>query len=195
MNTHPLRWSRPARWRAASLGVATVVGLAACSSGASGSGQHGTASAGAVPRAASPAASTPTTPAMTGTTDGGAMATMAGMAGMAVAPTMAAVAPPAPAAPPVPGGPPASTIPGPAAQAQVGILNFAFTPAKVTIKAGQAVRWTNQDAVAHTVDFSGHISNVLNRGDSYTQIFSTPGTYHYICSIHPFMHGTVVVTA
>ncbi len=24
--------------------------------------------------------------------------------------------------------------------------------------------------------------------------FTRPGTYHYICLIHPFMHGTVVVT-
>ena len=24
-------------------------------------------------------------------------------------------------------------------------------------------------------------------------LFSTPGTYHYICLIHPFMHGTIVV--
>jgi len=121
------------------------------------------------------------------------MAQMAQMAGMA--PAMPASAPSTSAAPPPPGAPPDSTKPAPAAQAQVGILNFAFTPATIDIKAGQAVRWTNEDAVAHTVDFSGHISNVLNRGDSYTQTFTTPGTYHYICSIHPFMHGTVVVTA
>jgi len=23
--------------------------------------------------------------------------------------------------------------------------------------------------------------------------FSTPGTYHYVCLIHPFMHGTIFV--
>jgi plastocyanin len=160
MNTHPLRWSRSARLWPASLGVAAVLGLAACSSGASG-----------------------TTAIATTTTGAEAMAKMAGMAGMAAAQTMPAAAPPA------------ATSPASAAQAEVGILNFAFTPAKITIKAGQAVRWTNEDAVDHTVDFSGHISNVVNRGDTYTQTFTTPGTYHYICSIHPFMHGTVVVTS
>jgi plastocyanin len=36
---------------------------------------------------------------------------------------------------------------------------------------------------------------VLNRGDTYTQTFTAPGTYPYICSIHPFMHGTVIVIA
>ena len=77
----------------------------------------------------------------------------------------------------------------------VRIVNFRFSPATVTVRAGQTVEWTNQDAVAHTVDFAGVISNVLNRGGTYTLRFSAPGTYAYICSIHPFMHGTVVVTA
>jgi plastocyanin len=191
MNIHPLRWSRRARLRTASLGVVAVIGLAACSSGASGGGQQGRPSAGAVP-AASPTASThSTTAAPIPMTDGEAMAEMAGMA---AAPTMPGMVPAASAVAPVPEAPPAPTIAAPAAQAQVGILNFAFTPAKITIKAGQAVRLTNEDAVAHTVDFSGRISNVLNRGHSYTQTFTKPGTYHYICSIHPFMHGTVVVT-
>jgi plastocyanin len=76
----------------------------------------------------------------------------------------------------------------------VRIINFKFSPATVTVRAGQTVEWTNQDGVAHTVDLSGVTSNVLNRGDSYTQRFTAPGTYAYICSIHPFMHGTVVVT-
>ena len=79
--------------------------------------------------------------------------------------------------------------------ALVKIVNFTFTPAVITIRAGQTVEWTNRDVVAHTVDLSGVISNVLNRGATYTQRFTAPGTYPYICSIHPFMHGTVVVTA
>jgi plastocyanin len=78
---------------------------------------------------------------------------------------------------------------------QVRIINFTFSPATVTIRAGQTVEWTNDDTVAHTVDLSGVISNVLDRGDHYAQTFAAPGTYAYICSIHPFMHGTVVVTA
>jgi len=78
---------------------------------------------------------------------------------------------------------------------QVRIINFTFSPATVTIRAGQTVEWTNGDGVAHTVDLSGVISNVLNRGDHYAQTFAAPGTYAYICSIHPFMHGTVVVTS
>ena len=78
---------------------------------------------------------------------------------------------------------------------QVRIVNFTFSPATVTVRAGRTVAWTNRDSVAHTVDLSGLVSNVLNRGDTYSQRFTSPGTYAYICSIHPFMHGTVVVTS
>jgi plastocyanin len=88
-------------------------------------------------------------------------------------------------------------VPGPPQKgnAEVRIVNFTFSPATVTVRAGQTVEWTNRDSVAHTVDLSGVISNVLNRGDTYTQRFTAPGRYSYICSIHPFMHGTVLVTS
>jgi plastocyanin len=80
--------------------------------------------------------------------------------------------------------------------ATVGIANFAFGPAALTLKVGTPVVWTNNDTIAHTVNFTTeHIdSSVLNKGDQFTHTFNTPGTYDYICSIHPFMHGSVTVT-
>ena len=82
--------------------------------------------------------------------------------------------------------------------AVVKITEFAFTSPSVTIKAGQAVEWTNDGSVQHTVtDTSGRAfnSNNINPGQTYVQTFNTPGTYHYICSIHPDkMSGTIVVT-
>ncbi|HXJ63246.1 MAG TPA: cupredoxin family copper-binding protein [Actinomycetota bacterium] len=80
---------------------------------------------------------------------------------------------------------------------QVKIANFAFAPAAITVVAGTTVTWTNGDSVQHDVfaPTAGLQSPVLSQNDSYAHTFSTPGTYHYICSIHPFMHGTVVVTA
>jgi plastocyanin len=87
--------------------------------------------------------------------------------------------------------------PSPAAEhvAAIDILNFKFTPAEVTVKAGTTVRWTNHGYVPHTVDFTGEAvhSGVLNNGNQFTHTFTTPGTYPYICHIHPFMHGTVAV--
>ena len=83
----------------------------------------------------------------------------------------------------------------PVGKDDVRMTNFTFTPAVLTIRAGQTVRWVNLDSVAHTVDLSGIVSNVLEHGDTYTQTFTAPGTYPYTCSTHPFMHGTIVVTA
>lgn len=91
---------------------------------------------------------------------------------------------------------------GPATEAPantdlVQITNFAFAPAVITVAAGATVTWTNEDTTQHDV-FAPPIglqSPVLNQNDSYAHTFSSPGTYPYICSIHPFMHGTVVVTA
>jgi len=79
---------------------------------------------------------------------------------------------------------------------QVVIRNLAFGPSTVTVVAGTTVTWTNEDGIQHDVfaPSVGLKSLVLSKNDSYTHTFSTPGTYTYICSIHPFMHGTVVVT-
>jgi len=82
----------------------------------------------------------------------------------------------------------------PRAGNEVLISNFTFTPATLAIRSGEKVRWVNVDAVAHTVDLSGVVSSVLIRGDTYTQTFAAAGTYSYTCSIHPFMHGTIVVS-
>jgi amicyanin len=79
----------------------------------------------------------------------------------------------------------------------VNIKNFAFSPAVVTVKVGATVVWTNDDSIQHDVTFDGGgiTSSVLNHNDTFSHTFPTAGTYHYICSIHPFMHGTVIVTA
>ncbi len=84
----------------------------------------------------------------------------------------------------------------PVAGTAVMINNFAFQPAVLTVKVGQTITWTNHDEEPHTVVGVGMKSPVLgNAGSTYAHVFTTPGTYHYNCSIHPFMHGTVVVTA
>jgi len=93
--------------------------------------------------------------------------------------------------------PGATGAPDAAATAAVGIVNFKFTPAALTVKVGTTVVWTNKDPIAHTVNFmpGGINSSVLNQNDQFSHTFTTPGTYDYICSIHPFMHGSVTVTA
>jgi len=79
---------------------------------------------------------------------------------------------------------------------QVTIDGFAFEPASLTVTAGTTVTWTNRDEEPHTVaasDGSFH-SPGMGTGGTFTHTFSGAGTFDYVCSIHPMMHGTVVVT-
>jgi amicyanin len=80
---------------------------------------------------------------------------------------------------------------------QVKIPGFVFAPPAIRVVAGATVTWTNEDSIPHSVSAppAGLTSPDLNPSDTYTHTFSGPGTYHYICSLHPYMRGTVVVTA
>ena len=78
----------------------------------------------------------------------------------------------------------------------VAIQNFAFSPASMTIHAGDTVVWTNMDSTAHTVtsDSGSELaSQSIGNGQTYSHTFNTAGTYTYHCSIHPSMHGTITV--
>jgi plastocyanin len=77
----------------------------------------------------------------------------------------------------------------------VTIDNFVFEPARLTVKPGTTVTWTNRDDIPHTVasDDRRLKSKVLDTDESYSFTFSTPGEYQYFCSLHPHMTGTIVV--
>ena len=90
-----------------------------------------------------------------------------------------------------------SAGPSSAAGVSVDISNYAFSPATLTVPAGTTVTWTNEDTAPHTVTSkSGGTLNspTLNKGDSWSFTFTTPGSYEYFCAIHPDMVGTVIVT-
>jgi plastocyanin len=84
------------------------------------------------------------------------------------------------------------------AAAAVGIDNFTFNPATVTVKAGTTVTWTNKDDIPHGIAATNNTfkrSQALDTDDSFSFTFTTPGTYQYFCYIHPHMTGTIVVEA
>ena len=79
--------------------------------------------------------------------------------------------------------------------ARVVMKDFMFAPAALTVKAGTMVSWTNQDNEPHTVASDAGVfrSGALDTNESFTFKFDKPGTYHFLCSIHPYMVGTVTV--
>jgi len=87
---------------------------------------------------------------------------------------------------------------GSASSATIVIKNFSFHPATLTVAPGTKVKVINEDSATHTV--TATVDNqIFNTGDiapgssgSFVAP-STAGTYPYICLIHQFMHGTLVV--
>jgi plastocyanin len=74
------------------------------------------------------------------------------------------------------------------------IVSFAFNPNPITINVGDTVRWTNNDPVDHTTTSPDNWnSGSLTSGTSFSEVFESPGTFNYFCSIHPSMTATVVV--
>jgi plastocyanin len=73
------------------------------------------------------------------------------------------------------------------------------TPVTTTVDAGTPIQWHNVDGQTHTVTpdtgtFPADTGNISPGATTAAQAApSTPGTYHYHCSIHPPMHGTIVV--
>jgi plastocyanin len=84
-----------------------------------------------------------------------------------------------------------------AASTGVTIKDFKFGPASSSVQVGDTITWTNQDIAPHTATASDGSFNTgtINKGKSGSHTFTKAGTFAYICSIHPSMHGTVVVAA
>jgi plastocyanin len=76
------------------------------------------------------------------------------------------------------------------------ISNFMYSPMSDTVAPGTTVSVTNTDAVTHTLSATGGQFNTGDISPDKTKTFTAPtkpGTYHYICDIHQFMMGTIVV--
>jgi amicyanin len=100
---------------------------------------------------------------------------------------------PAPAGAPTP--PPIRSAAIPALSPGIEIRNFSFATPALTVPAGTTVTWTNRDEEPHTVTSAERVfaSPGLDAGETFSFTFTTPGTYHYYCALHPHMTGTVVV--
>lgn len=78
--------------------------------------------------------------------------------------------------------------------ATVGISHFKFQPATLRIRKGTKVVFSNASPVPHTATGRGAFdTGRIAPGHRAALRFTRRGTFPYICKIHPFMHGTIVV--
>lgn len=79
----------------------------------------------------------------------------------------------------------------------VTIADFLFSPGTITIHVGDTIVWSNNGPSPHTATANNGSfdTGVLSKSKSASVTFHTPGTFDYHCTIHPFMHGAVIVLA
>jgi plastocyanin len=77
-----------------------------------------------------------------------------------------------------------------------------YDPSPLTVNTGASVTWTNNDSSIHTVTSGlpekGDVgtlfdSSLISPGMTFTHVFDKQGTFDYSCTLHPFMHGQIIV--
>jgi quinohemoprotein ethanol dehydrogenase len=109
--------------------------------------------------------------------------------------------PQSPPSPPMAVAGPAGPVRGDVDEVKIGANNmeYVYSPARVRIKAGTALTFTNAGDTPHTATSfeSGKVGNwdtgPLNSGESKRITFDKPGNYFYICTPHPWMYGQIIV--
>lgn len=83
------------------------------------------------------------------------------------------------------------------APAGVSIANFAFAPAQIVVAPGTTVTWRNDDGAPHGLAFNDgrQGADVLLPGAAFSRTYGEAGTFDYVCAVHPYMTGKVVVRA
>jgi plastocyanin len=101
--------------------------------------------------------------------------------------------PPPPEDPPPP--PPGEDPPPPPPTRAISIVDNDYSPRSRTVAVGSTVSWVNTGVLPHTVTAAGQFdSRLLMSGDTWSRTFNSPGTFDYICTLHPEMTGSIVVT-
>ena len=75
------------------------------------------------------------------------------------------------------------------------IKNFAFSSNCFSVASGSTISVANGDARAHNFTVRGtDVAVPLPGGESGKATAPAPGTYDFVCTIHPGMTGTIIVT-
>jgi plastocyanin len=78
----------------------------------------------------------------------------------------------------------------------ITISNFMFSPMSLTVSPGATIKVTNKDSATHTLTANAGQFNTGDITQNQTKTFKAPskaGTYDYICNIHQYMMGTIIV--
>lgn len=92
--------------------------------------------------------------------------------------------------------PPSAPLPSSTmTKAIIHMRGFAFVPKTLTIAAGTNVTVINDDDEAHTLSAvdKSFDSAGLDAHESWSHVFTTVGTYAYLCELHPYMKGLIIV--
>lgn len=78
----------------------------------------------------------------------------------------------------------------------VDIRDLAFVPAVVEVAVGDTIVWINHDMFPHTSTVDGAAgwnTGLIPADSSRSAVGRRPGTYNYVCQVHPTMRGKVIV--
>jgi plastocyanin len=81
----------------------------------------------------------------------------------------------------------------------VVMKSLAFTPDVIRARRGDRIVWTNEDNVPHNVTWIAgrrfvSSARAMNPGTRFSTRIIQSGSVEYLCSIHPWMRGTIVVS-
>ncbi len=78
----------------------------------------------------------------------------------------------------------------------ITISNFMFQPMSLSVAPGATISVTNKDTATHTLTATGGQFDTGDIDQNHTKTITAPmkpGTYHYICNIHQYMMGSIIV--
>ena len=83
--------------------------------------------------------------------------------------------------------------PARAEEKTVDIAGLAFNPEEITIRAGDTIKWVNHDTDHHDLAGGPIESPELAQGQTYSHQFNEATEIEYMCRIHTYMQGRVIV--
>ena len=75
------------------------------------------------------------------------------------------------------------------------VKDFAFSPKCFSVASGSTISVANDDPTLHNFTVTGtNVAVPLPSGETGEATAPAAGTYDFLCTIHPAMRGTIIVT-